>query len=469
MRLTLRARVATIWTLVFSVLLAATGFISYRALAAQLDDDVTNHVTELADGLHGYLRFDGDHPTVDLDPSDSDQVAFVHDATRYYQIYDATTGQLLAESPALTALGQRLTPSEVATYATAPGTFDLDTDYGPLRFANSTRRTRDGRRYLLQVGTPLTITRNALDRYRTLVLYRLPFAVLIAIAVAMWLSRIAVAPLTALADAARAVDVDTLATRRLPLRGAADEVDTLAASFNSTLDRLDASLADMRQFSAAMAHELRTPLTALRGEIEMAMRAAGPDAAQVDRYASQIEEIDKLKRLIDDVLMLARAESGQIPLTFERVDLTSLAASVVEDLAPVAEVKQLALQMEPAPAIDVEGDRSWLERMLLNLLDNAIKYTPDGGRITVRLKAASDVTLEVEDNGIGLSPADAHRVFERFFRVDTPQATAPSGAGLGLSLVQWIVGQHRGSVGVRSTPGAGATFSVHLPAATVSG
>ncbi len=464
MTLPLRARIAAIWTLVFSVLLAAIGVASYRTFALQLDEDVTTNVIDLADGLHGYLRFNGDVPSLAVDSSDSDAAAFVHEATRYYQIYDTVTGALLIESAALTPLGLRWTPAEVQTLAASANTFDVETDYGPLRFANSTRTTADGRRYLLQVGATLAPTRNALNRYRSMLLWRLPFAVLLAMAVATMLSRFAVAPLTALARAARAVTIDTLATRRLPLRGVADEVDSVAASFNGTLDRLDASLSDMRQFSAAMAHELRTPLTALRGEIEMALRTTGPGAVLADAYASQIEEIDKLTRLIDGMLTLARAESGQIPLTFARVDLAALAATVVEDLMPVADAKPLALRLEPSSAASLDGDEKWLERLLLNLLDNAIKYTPPGGRVDVRVQSAGDcVRVEVKDTGIGLSPIDADRVFERFFRANAAGVTAHSGAGLGLSLVHWIVAQHHGRVHVSSVPGAGSTFTVELP------
>jgi signal transduction histidine kinase len=219
----------------------------------------------------------------------------------------------------------------------------------------------------------------------------------------------------------------------------------------------------MRQFSTALAHELRTPLAALRGEIELALRGSRDPGVQ-QALGSQIEEIDRLTRLIDHVLTLARAESGQIPLTFGPVDLAALAVSLVDQLEPVAGARTIQLQCETMPSVIARGDASWLERLLINLLDNAIKFTGQGGRVTVRVSRDGDhARLDVVDTGIGMAPEVSAHVFERFYQADPSRSSPPGGAGLGLSLVKWIVDRHHGRVTVDSHPGHGSTFTVTLP------
>ncbi len=463
MTLTLRARLATISTIVFGLLLAALSFVSYEVLSRQLDADVTERLTQLTDGLHGYLHFDGDTASVVFDARDNDQAVFVNEATRYYQVYDAETGRLLAESSALTPLALHLTPGEVRGFRAEPTPFDIETEYGRLRISNSLGTEANGRAYLLQLGVSLVPMDTALARYRDHLLWRVPVALLVAIAASWWLSALALLPLSRVAVAASEINVQTL-ERRLPSRGVDDELEQLVDAFNDTLGRLEHAVGEMRQFSAALAHELRTPLAALRGEIELAMRAPGANPAQRDRCASQVEEIDRLTRLIDHILTLARAESGQIRLTRAPVNLADLAASLVEQLEPLAAARSIELRSEPSDAVFVDGDAGWLQRLLLNLVDNAIKFTKENGRIVVRVtREGDDARVDVQDTGVGLSPADARQAFERFFRAEPARSSSTEGAGLGLSLVRWIAAQHRGTVTVQSRLGEGSTFTVTLP------
>ena len=463
MTLSLRARLAAISTIVFGLLLAALSLVSYKVLSRRLDADVTERLTELTDGLHGYLRFDNDTTSVAFDESDNDQAAFVHEATRYFQVYDAGTGRLLTESSGLAPLALHLTPGEVQAFRAEPRPFDIETEYGRLRISNSVRTTADRRAYLLQVGVSLAPMDATLVRYRDLLLWAVPMALLVATAASWWLSAFALLPLSRVAAAAHEIDVQTLA-RRLPGRGAGDELDQVVEAFNGTLGRLEHAVGEMRQFSAALAHELRTPLAALRGEIELASRRPGASPAQRDGLASQMEEIDRLTRLIDHILTLARAESGQIRLTQGPVNLTDLAASLVEQLEPIAAAKSIDLTCAGSEAVIVQGDASWLQRLLLNLVDNALKFTRENGRVVVRVtREANAARIDVRDTGVGLSPADAQQVFERFFRADPARSSSNEGAGLGLSLVQWIAAQHRGTVTVQSRLGEGSTFTVTLP------
>jgi heavy metal sensor kinase len=459
--LPLRVRLAAASMLVSGLLLAALSVVSYNVLARWLDDDANTRLTELTEGLHGYLRFDGDEPSIDLNPNDGDQVAFVQEATRYYQIYDVQSGQLVFQSAGLAPLGLQLARDEVREYSSR-GPFTISTDYGRLRISNSVIPGEPGRRYLLQVGVSLRGIDNALERYRRLMLLLALPALFLAAAASWWLSRIALAPLTRVAGAAREIDVSTL-ERRLPTRGAKDELDEVARAFNDTLQRLEHSVGEMRQFSTALAHELRTPLAALRGEIELALRGA-PTDEQRRVLASQIEELDKLKRLIDHLLTLARAEAGQIPLTFTPVNLSALAASLVDQLEPVAQARTIDLRCEHTGAVMVDGDAGWLQRLLLNLLDNAMKFTSEGGRVVLRVANEDGrARIDVRDTGIGMSAEDAGHAFDRFYQADPSRSAPHEGVGLGLSLVKWIVDRHHGTIAVDSRLGEGSTFTVTLP------
>jgi len=461
--LALRTRLAAISSILFGTLLAGFSVASYEILARRLDADASERLAELTDGLHGYLRVGDGTASVMFDPNDNDQATFVHEATRYYQVYDAETGQQLAASEGFAPLGLELTPDEVRAFRVHPETRDIDTEYGRLRISNSVRMGTDGRAYLLQVGVSLGPLDATLARYRDLLWWRVPAALTITVFASWWLSGFALRPLAQIARATREIDVRTL-NRRLPVRGTGDELDRVAVAINDTLGHLEHSVDEMRQFSAALAHELRTPLAVLRGEIELALRAPEAREAQRAAFASQMEEIDRLTQLIDQILTLARAEAGQIRLTRAPVNLSELAGSLVEQLEPVAEARSVTLTCKASDAVIVVGDRSWLQRLLLNLLDNALKFTPAHGHVTVRVsRDAQSALIDVQDTGVGLSAADAAKVFQRFFRADPARSTSTPGAGLGLSLVQWIVGEHHGTMKVRSRPGDGSTFTVTLP------
>jgi len=463
MTLTLRARLTVVYTAVFALVLIALAIVSYRVLAEQLDSDATANLAELTNGLHGYIRFTDGTPEVAFDRTDPEEAAFVQRATRFYQIYDGISGALLAQSDALEPLGLTFTPEEVKSFHDQPRLHDIQTDYGRIRLSNSVITSDDGKSYLLQVGALLAANDSALRRYLQLLLWGVPVGLLVAVLVGSWMAGLALAPLSRFAAATRAIDVDNL-RHRLPLRGADDELDAVARAFNEALARVEHAVGEMRQFSTALAHELRTPIAALRGEIELA--AMKPDAGEAYRAtaASQLEELDKLKRLIDQLLTLARAESGQIPLDRHPVELGPLVVSVVDQVEGVAHAKGLILQCDVADGIVVNGDTEWLGRLLLNLLDNAFKFTPPDGSVLVRVSSAGDMArIDVRDTGIGM-PADVvSHVFERFYRADPARSSTAEGVGLGLSLVKWIVDAHGGHiVADGGVVGGGSVFSIYI-------
>jgi len=313
------------------------------------------------------------------------------------------------------------------------------------------------------VGIPLTPADDAQRGFLRSLLFLMPVGVLLA-AVAGWeMSRRALRPMKSLATAARQIDIEQL-QERLPTRGVGDEVDEVAQAFNETLARLENSVGQMKQFTASISHELRTPLTTLRGEAEIALL----EARSVDEYkrvlASQLEEFDKLSHMINQLLVLANAEAGEIQWTDQSVDLSDMIVSLVEQLEPVASVKGITMKTGAEPHVHVCGDASWIERVVLNLLDNAIKFTPDGGNVTVSLAAkGAEAALSVQDNGIGIPAEALPRIFERFYRAEPSRSKQIEGVGLGLALAQWIVEKHGGRITVESQPGQGSCFTVYLP------
>jgi signal transduction histidine kinase len=255
--------------------------------------------------------------------------------------------------------------------------------------------------------------------------------------------------------------------RRLPVRGTNDELDQLATGFNDTLARLQKAVGEMKQFTASISHELRTPLAVLRGEAEIALMEASSPQQYRRVLASQLEEFEKLSRMINQLLTLARAESGEVSISHEEVDISNMARSLAEQLEPVAASKDVTLSCTCEPNVVLTGDSSWIERIILNLTDNAIKFTRPGGHVWITVKKnTSDAVFEIVDDGIGIAAEGIPRIFERFYRADPSRANRAEGVGLGLSLVKWAVDQHKGSIEVESTPGSGSRFTVKIPLAT---
>jgi signal transduction histidine kinase len=329
-------------------------------------------------------------------------------------------------------MGVQYSAEEVTHYAERPSSFtDLHTDQGGLRFRNEiVVGSNFGDTYLLLVGTSMQPLEDTLNTFLGSLAWLIPSGVLLAAIAAWWMAGKALKPVAALASAAREIAVSRL-DHRLPTRGTQDELDNLAAEFNGTLARLQKAVEEMKQFTACISHELRTPLAVLRGEAEIALMKADSTDQYRRVLASQLEEFEKLTRMINQLLTLARAESGDVEIAREPVNVSEMAQSLAEQLEPVASAKGVGLSCDCEPDVTVTGDPNWIERIVLNLVDNAIKALP--------------------------------HIFERFYRVDPSRSNRVDGAGLGLSLVRWAIDQQGGSVQVDSTPGGGSRFTVNLP------
>ena len=277
-----------------------------------------------------------------------------------------------------------------------------------------------------------------------------------------WLARKALVPLSRLADRSQRITAEQL-HERLPVEGASLELDQLAAAFNDTFARLEGSFDQLKRFTADVSHELRTPLTALRTVGEVALRGSHDAQGYREVIGSMLEEVDRLTRLTDELLTLARADAGEAKLRLEPVDLGALAREVAGHLSVLAEEKEQRLEVDAAP-LNVQADRTVLRQALVNLAVNAINYAPGHTRIRLATgRRGGAAVLEVADEGPGIAPEHRERVFERFYRVDKSRSREMGGTGLGLALVKWAAEAHGGRVELETEVGRGSTFRIVLP------
>jgi two-component system OmpR family sensor kinase len=324
---------------------------------------------------------------------------------------------------------------------------------------------RDGRLVeVVQVGIPLRATERTLTRWVEALALLIPLGVGLAAAGGRVMARAALKPVDEMSQAARRIDAEALA-RRIEVRGTGDELDRLAETLNGMLGRLESTFGEMRRFSADAAHELRTPLTALKGTLEVALRADRSGAAYREALASALEEVERLVRLAEDLLLLSRATAGpESPRA--RVELEPLVLDVAEVGARLAKDRGVTVRVGAVAPATVLGDAGALRRALLNLVENGVKYTPAGGRVEVSVTAAEDAAiLAVEDTGPGIAPADASRIFEPFVRLDAARGRETGGSGLGLAIARSIVVAHRGILDVERPPAGGSRFTIRLPLA----
>src|SRR5438034_3337479 len=387
--LTLRTKLTLFYSITVSVLLTGFALVYYRVLSVGLDQALTQELIDRTSGLRGYLRFEEGQPVFAYDPTDPDEVSFINTATRYYQVYEIRNGTLLAESDELRALGVEYSAEDLSRYIQAPPSLiDLQTDQGKLRLRNEALAAEGGV-YLLVVGTSLQPMEDTLTSFIKALAWLLPSGVLLAAIAAWFMAGKALEPVAELGKAAGEIAVTSL-DRRLPVRGTNDELDQLAAEFNDTLARLEKAVGEMKQFTASISHELRTPLAVLRGEAEVALMQASSSEHYRRVLASLLEEFEKLTRMINQLLTLARAESGCVEIADESVDLSVMTPALAEQLQPVASAKDVSLTWNCAPNVKVIGDASWIERIILNVVDNAIKFTPSGGHVEVRVSDGTE-------------------------------------------------------------------------------
>jgi heavy metal sensor kinase len=342
-------------------------------------------------------------------------------------------------------------------------------DGRPFRFVFQKLQV-NGHVYTVEMGVPADDAVETLHLFRSYLLMFAPLLLLMAAGGGYWLSRRALSPVDALVRTARAVSGTNLSSRLQKVE-TGDELQRLSDTLNEMLDRIESAFQRITQFTADASHELRTPVSLIRTEAELALRRSRGEAEYKESLRHILLEAERTTALIEQLLSMARADSGRETLHLEPVDLRQTLRSVVDGWQQVASIRDLqfsaSLDVPPcldAPDFSVMGDETLLRRLADILLDNAFKYTPSPGSVHLSLEPQGEsAVIKVQDSGVGIAEEEQSKIFERFYRVDKARSRAQGGAGLGLAIAQWIVTQHGGSIRVESQPGQGATFHVELP------
>ncbi len=316
---------------------------------------------------------------------------------------------------------------------------------------------------VIQVARPEAAMQQQLAQLSALFAFGLPLAVAVAGLGGYWVAKRALAPVERMTERARSITADRLSDR-LPVHNPDDEMGRLATVFNETLGRLERSFEQMRQFTADVSHELRTPLTAIRSVGEVGLRGHKDEVAYRGIIGSMLEEVDRLASLVDRLLTLSRAETGQAAPSKEIVDLLELADNVAAHLGVLAEEKRQSIIVERQAAPSAMADRLVLRQALINLVDNAIKFSPVGGAVRIRIgESAPYAIFDVIDSGPGIPEESRKQIFERFFRISA--SSGDGGAGLGLSIAKGAVEANGGHLTLEQSGSTGSTFRITMPLA----
>jgi len=379
-----------------------------------------------------------------------------HDLTTIEQVYREETGDLgeLAHRMGITLF--QVVEGDAVLYRTPDWPPSGTTPYRLGALAETSHR--------ITVARDETALRQTLWTLVVILAMGVPCAVGLAIGGGYFLAGRVLAPVGAMAETARKITAESL-TERLPVENPGDEFGQLASVFNATLSRLEEAFQQLRRFTADASHELRTPLTAIRSVGEVALQRSLNASGYREVIGSMLEEVDRLTRLVESLLTLTRAESGRIQPTLETVNLRGLTVSVVEHLRVLAEEKEQSLTIDAAAEVLARCDPAILQVGLINVLDNAIKYTPARGmiRVGVRETSSGEAAIEIQDTGVGISAVHHGRIFERFYRVDEGRSRESGGTGLGLATARWAVEANGGRIELDSEESKGSLFRIVLP------
>lgn len=318
---------------------------------------------------------------------------------------------------------------------------------------------------IVQVGQAMESQARLLDAFKRIFIITMSFLIVLAAGVGWFMARRAVSGIEAVTHTAQKISGGSL-QERVPVKPRGDEIDQLATTFNQMVDRIQTLLTEIKEMSDNIAHDLRSPVTRIRGTAEVTLTTGKSLDDYENMAASTIEDCDRLLDMINTMLLISKTEAGVEKPSREEVDIAALIRQACEIFQPIAEDKNVRLSHRAPEKTLIFGDTRMLQRMLSNILDNGVKYTPSGGKIKVSLTESEsrDLVISVNDTGVGISKADLPRIFERFYRCD--QSRSQPGTGLGLSLARAIARAHGGDITVTSTVNQGSTFNITLPKGT---
>lgn len=464
----LRFRLALSYALFFAILLAGFGFVLRGMLRNVVETTVQGLLDEEWAALKGFLVIDNQGKLVwDYDPADKEESLIVERFREVYMIADSK-GEVIENSASYLALGFE-SPAEIKKILKQDRpsyTFRNDSEGLPFMVRRGVLREKQALFYVA-IGRNYAASNRVIEEFSFNYFAALPLIILTAAALGWLLAGSAMRPLADVAEQVSKVSDKNLSVQ-IPLRGADDELDHMITAFNTMVERLETSFHQVRQFSTDVSHELRTPITVVRGQLEVALMTCTNEEDLRLAIEAALIDIERLSQIVRALLNLAKAESGQLALHMQAVDLVKMVGEVCSELEIHAADREIQLDSHLPRWAVISGDRIQLERLLYNLIDNGIKYGKPGGFVSVSLKLSenlNEVILEVRDNGKGIAAEHLPHLFDRFYRVPGNDSSGEKGLGLGLSFVSWIVKAHQGEIHVDSEAGVGTCFSIAFPAA----
>jgi len=460
----LRVRLTLWYGTALAAILVVFGGVLYAMLAHGLRDQVDRSLDEAASVAVRALE---QHRVGPFLPFEDLAVEFPELAVldKSFQIF-SPAGKVTIQSPNLGRLDIPLSRTALEAALSGRATFESARflDGSSFRLLSVPIILDGALVNIIQVGTSLRSVEEMLHRLLLVLLVSLPAALAVALGGGWFLAGRALRPVEAITQAARRIAAGDL-TQRLTVAHSPDEIGRLAATFNNMIARLEASFRQVRQFSADASHELRTPLTVMKGETELALRRARPAEDYKLVMESTLEEIDRMAQIVDELLFLSRADLGEVRIESQPVRLDALVEDIQRQAVVLGQEQEIQVMVGSVALVQVQGDELRLRELLLNLVDNAVKYSRPGGKVEIALaRYAGMARLSVTDQGIGISVEAQTRIFDRFYRTDDARAHAKKGTGLGLSICKWIVEAHHGRIEVQSKAGEGSRFTVILPA-----
>jgi heavy metal sensor kinase len=471
----------TLWyVLILGVLLIAFSSFLYFTLSKSLYRDVDNKLRSLAE----LIATESSSPLSKFGFGNIDQTLEasmnLRPIGKFIQVLDES-GRIGPKSDNLKNVQLPISLNALKNASTGLTTFETSRSVGntPLRIVTLPVAEKDHTMRIVQVASSLEDVEDALNTLLLILTITVPSVLIMASVGGQFLAHKALKPVDQITQTARMITSQNL-NQRIPPPRVKDEISRLVETFNDMITRLDQSFCQIKQFSSDASHELKTPLTILRGEMEVTLRKerSAPEYQQILR--SNLEEIDRMTQIVEALLLLSRADNGEIQLAPKEINLSGIVQEIVPQVHFLAESKNLHIHtLLPEDQVYILGDRLRIRELFLNLLENAVKYTEEGGKITIQLTknhappndngnglepgkmGLAEIT--VTDTGIGIAKQDQERIFDRFFRVDKARSREQGGSGLGLSICKWIVEAHHGKISVESEVGKGSSFIVLLP------
>ncbi len=472
---TIRGKLTLSFVLIFGVTLIIFSFVLYNVFARQSRSDFDLLMTVLASSVSETVKENGVSPDI-LNEIKEFNSPGLSAYFGYIEIFSSTE-MLALQSPQLNNTTLQLNREMILSAINGRKEFSAVTD-APTSGLWDSRGARvlyypaqhRQHKYAIVLIAPLSGIETMLSRLRLIIIFSIPVTLILAAVVGWQFSKRAYAPVGELVAKANTITAERL-NQRLEVSDADDEISHLAETLNSMMQRLEESFKTLKQFTSDASHELRTPLTILRGEIEVALKKSRETEEYESILKDSLEEVKRLQNITEGLLLLSQYENRVMSLQKERIDLGELAAESAARAGILAERKKIRLVMnlqeESADGIYIEGDRKKLKNVLLNLFENAVKYSNENTMIACNAGISCDAAfgfVSIKDEGIGISESEIKTIFDRFYRADVSRTRGEGySLGLGLSIVKAVVEAHGGYMDVESSRGSGSVFSVFLP------